>query len=90
MSVAHYSSAYAEGAPRVVTLLCKVTANRDVAQVVARVVRDHEAAGSNPVIPIFFIAINYQSYVYIQIVCNLSPNLLIFLYKKSKIIMCDF
>ena len=29
----------------------KHVAYRDVAQVVARVVRDHEAAGSNPVIP---------------------------------------
>ena len=40
-----------EGAPRVVIRLRRITTYRDVAQVVARVVRDHEAAGSSPVIP---------------------------------------
>ena len=41
-----------KGVRRATPLLRKHVAYRDVAQVVARVVRDHEAAGSNPVIPI--------------------------------------
>ena len=41
-----------KGVRRATPLLRKHVAFRDVAQVVARVVRDHEAAGSNPVIPI--------------------------------------
>ncbi len=40
-----------KGVRRATPLLRKHVAYRDVAQVVARVVRDHEAAGSNPVIP---------------------------------------
>ena len=41
-----------KGPQRAVRSRSEHTAFRDVAQVVARVVRDHEAAGSNPVIPI--------------------------------------
>ena len=40
-----------KGVRRAARLLRKHAAYRDVAQVVARVVRDHEAAGSSPVIP---------------------------------------
>ena len=40
-----------KGVRRAARLLRKHATYRDVAQVVARVVRDHEAAGSSPVIP---------------------------------------
>ncbi len=40
-----------KGVRRAARLLRKHAAYRDVAQVVARAVRDHEVAGSSPVIP---------------------------------------
>ena len=40
-----------KGVRRAARLLRKHATYRDVAQVVAHVVRDHEAAGSSPVIP---------------------------------------